>query len=308
MAANNSKLTEQERHDIILETLSSIGKGPECFKQRWKEDSGDYLTGDILLNTPMFWFMRYKWSRNEIETLFYKAQVVIDERFDNGLKQTFGGNPGQRWKGGGGVRPCKPPKEDDGDSIIYSPNHPDFEYNPVIQPVDFEMKGNRKDKEKEKDDKGKNKGNYKYNRDHKPNDDDNGAKARKHGAKMNDFLDDINDGINDEDESDFETDSDNNEEENEENEQDNGLAHAFSMNALDGIRTAPNDSDKVAKSPKTKTPKVTRATTITTGRVCRTPTNQKLKRWAGTSKDIGNKSHSSHAKQRSARLQWEYEK
>lgn len=96
---DNSGYTPQQRHDIIMETLASFNKGPEAFQMRWTAESGEYLTGDILLQTPMFWFMKYKWSRKEIESLFYKARIVINDDFDIELQQTFGGRRGKRWRG-----------------------------------------------------------------------------------------------------------------------------------------------------------------------------------------------------------------
>lgn len=97
--SDHSGFTPQQRHDIIMETLASFNKGPEAFQMRWTKDSGEYLTGDILLQTPMFWFMKYKWSRKEIESLFYKARIVINDDFDIELQQTFGGKRGKRWRG-----------------------------------------------------------------------------------------------------------------------------------------------------------------------------------------------------------------
>eukprot|EP01084_Bolivina_argentea_P014364 26816_1 len=97
---DNSGFTPKERHDVIMSTLAEFNKGPQAFSLRWKENSGEYLTGEILLQTPMFWFMKYKWSRSEIEKLFYKAHIVIDDKFDSALQQTFGGKPGTRWGSG----------------------------------------------------------------------------------------------------------------------------------------------------------------------------------------------------------------
>ena len=164
---DRSGFTPQERHDIIMKTLDEFGKTTQCFQLRWRENSGDLLDEKVLSSTPMFWYMKYKWSRSEIEALFFKARCVIDPVFDMALQQTFGGDPGPRWKGGGGVkksnwkrtqyemqqRPWSTPeaekKEKEDDSMNYHINHPDFEYKPVIQPVDFQATGgvNNKDKD-----------------------------------------------------------------------------------------------------------------------------------------------------------------
>ena len=156
---DTSGFSPQQRHDIIIKTLSTLDKGPQCFQLRWREKTGEYLTGEILLKTPMFWFMKYKWSRQEIETLFFKARVVIDEKFDVALQQTFGGDPGPRWKGGGGVKTRnwnrigdtdqkrswheaddeKKGKEDD--YVDPSSNEYKFQYHPVDQPVHFRATG-----------------------------------------------------------------------------------------------------------------------------------------------------------------------
>jgi len=163
---DDAGFTPQERHDIILATLAEFGKGSEAFQLRWRENSGELLTGEILLKTPMFWFMKYKWSRHEIETVFYKARVVIDERFDRALQQTFGGDPGPRWKGGGGVKKKNWKRVDDVTmghdvdekekkndkeyhGLIAGPDPYKFNYNPVVQPVDFQATGGIPKKEKE---------------------------------------------------------------------------------------------------------------------------------------------------------------
>merc|ERR1712228_98557 len=164
---DNSGFSPEQRHDIIMATLAEFDKGTQAFQLRWRENSGEYLTGDILLKTPMFWFMKYKWSRQEIEALFFKARVVIDEKFDMALQQTFGGDPGPRWKGGGGVKKKnwkrtqyeqeprewheaddeKKPKEPDQTFGPY--DDPNFEYNPVIQPVSGTRDGGISSKEKD---------------------------------------------------------------------------------------------------------------------------------------------------------------
>lgn len=168
---DDSGFSPQQRHDIIMATLEEFGKGTQAFQSRWRENSGEYLTGDILLKTPMFWFMKFKWSRQEIETLFFKARVVIDERFDRGLQQTFGGDPGPRWKGGGGVKkknwkrvadqiqdnewiePDEEKKEREDDTMDYNIKHPNFQYNPVVQPVDFQATGGVDNKDKDTNNK-----------------------------------------------------------------------------------------------------------------------------------------------------------
>eukprot|EP01084_Bolivina_argentea_P284011 486595_1 len=156
---DDSGFSPEERHNIIISTLQEFEKTTDAFQQRWNPDSGHLLTGELLSATPMFWFMKYKWSRSEIETLFFKSRIVIDSKFDTALQQTFGGDPGPRWKGGGGVRRKnyrrapdvtdnrdwleseeeKGPRE--ADSVHGPGPDPNFEYNPVIQPVDFEATG-----------------------------------------------------------------------------------------------------------------------------------------------------------------------
>ena len=96
-----SGLTKQERHDIIINYLKSIDKPTKVFHLRWRP--GDLLNGQILRSTPMFWFMKYQWSRAQIEEMFYKAKIEIDPTFDQALQQTFGGSPGPRWNTGGNI-------------------------------------------------------------------------------------------------------------------------------------------------------------------------------------------------------------
>eukprot|EP01083_Nonionella_stella_P001035 2995_1 len=103
MSKDKSGLTPQERHQIIVDYLKEINKPTKVFHLRWKP--GDLLNGDVLDTTPMFWYMKYTWSRAEIEALFYKARIVINDRFDKALQQTFGGSPGARWRG---AAPDKP--------------------------------------------------------------------------------------------------------------------------------------------------------------------------------------------------------
>ena len=95
---DKSGFTPQERHDIIINYLSEINKPTKVFHSRW--NPGDLLTADVLQTTPVFWYKKYKWNRLEIETMFFKAQCVIDKEFDRSLQKTFGGDPGQRWTGG----------------------------------------------------------------------------------------------------------------------------------------------------------------------------------------------------------------
>ena len=99
--SNNQKdasgLTKQERHDIIINYLKQINKPTKVFHLRWRP--GDLLNAKILRSTPMFWFMKYQWSRQQIEEMFYRARIEIDPLFDSALQQTFGGQPGPRWRG-----------------------------------------------------------------------------------------------------------------------------------------------------------------------------------------------------------------
>ena len=90
-----SGLTKQERHDIIINYLKSINKPTKVFHLRWRP--GDLLNGNILRSTPMFWYMKYQFSRQQIEEMFYKSKIQIDPLFDSSLQQVFGGQPGPRW-------------------------------------------------------------------------------------------------------------------------------------------------------------------------------------------------------------------
>merc|ERR1712154_138263 len=82
---------------IIVDYLKEINKPTKVFHLRWKP--GDLLDGKVLETTPMFWYMKYRWGRQEIEAMFYKARCVIGPTFDQALQQTFGGDPGPRWRG-----------------------------------------------------------------------------------------------------------------------------------------------------------------------------------------------------------------
>eukprot|EP00485_Elphidium_margaritaceum_P021386 CAMPEP_0202712216 /NCGR_PEP_ID=MMETSP1385-20130828/35677_1 /ASSEMBLY_ACC=CAM_ASM_000861 /TAXON_ID=933848 /ORGANISM="Elphidium margaritaceum" /LENGTH=160 /DNA_ID=CAMNT_0049372177 /DNA_START=39 /DNA_END=518 /DNA_ORIENTATION=+ len=93
-----SGLSKQERHDIIIDYLKSINKPTKVFHLRWRP--GDLLHGKILRSTPMFWYMKYQWSRPQIEEMFFKARLEIDDAFDSSLQQVFGGSAGARWRGG----------------------------------------------------------------------------------------------------------------------------------------------------------------------------------------------------------------
>ena len=97
---DKSGLTPKERHKIVTKYLKEIKKKPKVFHLRWKP--GDLIDADVMKKTPLFWYMRYGWSRMQIETMLFKAKIEIDEILDNGLQQVFGGDPGPRWKGGGG--------------------------------------------------------------------------------------------------------------------------------------------------------------------------------------------------------------
>ena len=94
---DKSGFTPQERHQIIVDYLKEINKPTKVFHLRWKP--GDLLNGKVLESTPMFWYMKYGWTRMEIETMFFKARCVIGPLFDMALQQTFGGDPGPRWRG-----------------------------------------------------------------------------------------------------------------------------------------------------------------------------------------------------------------
>lgn len=94
-----SSLTNEKRHKLVMEYLEEIGKPAKVFHLRWK--AGDLIDSKVLTSTPMFWYMKYSWSRKEIEGMFFKVEVEIDSVFDSALQQVFGGRPGARWKGGG---------------------------------------------------------------------------------------------------------------------------------------------------------------------------------------------------------------
>eukprot|EP01084_Bolivina_argentea_P249205 417073_1 len=93
-----SGFTPQERHQIIVDYLKEINKPTKVFHLRWKP--GELLTGKVLETTPMFWYMKYQWSREQIEAMFFKARIEIDNQFDASLQQVFGGSAGPRWRGG----------------------------------------------------------------------------------------------------------------------------------------------------------------------------------------------------------------
>ena len=97
MSKDKSGFTPQERHQIIVDYLKKVNKPTKVFHLRWKP--GDLLDGKVLETTPMFWYMKYQWGRAEIEEMFYKARCVIGPTFDQALQQTFGGEPGPRWRG-----------------------------------------------------------------------------------------------------------------------------------------------------------------------------------------------------------------
>ena len=92
-----SGLSKQERHDLIIKYVKEIGKPTKVFHLRWRP--GDLLNGKILRSTPMFWYMKYQWSREQIEGMFFRARIEIDSQFDASLRQVFGGSPGPRWRG-----------------------------------------------------------------------------------------------------------------------------------------------------------------------------------------------------------------
>merc|ERR1719242_861520 len=90
-------ITPEQRHQIIVDYLDRINKPTEVFHLRWKQ--GELLTGEVLESTPMFWYMKYQWSRQEIEGMFYAARCIIGNVFDQSLQQTYGGTAGPRWRG-----------------------------------------------------------------------------------------------------------------------------------------------------------------------------------------------------------------
>ena len=99
-----SGLTPQERHQIIIDYLKEINKPTKVFHLRWRP--GDLVDAKILRSTPMFWYMKYQWTRPQIEGMFFKARIEIDPKFDSSLQQVFGGSPGVRWRGKSVISPC----------------------------------------------------------------------------------------------------------------------------------------------------------------------------------------------------------
>merc|ERR1711991_1287673 len=96
MSKDSSGLSSKERHEIIVKTLKEIKKKDKVFHLRWCP--GDLLNEKILKGTPIFWYMRFGWSRKDIETVFYKAKIYIDPVLNSALNQVFGDSyDGPRW-------------------------------------------------------------------------------------------------------------------------------------------------------------------------------------------------------------------
>ena len=83
-----TKLTPIQRHQIIRDKLKEYNKSDIVFHSKWNRK--DLLDGKILTQTLPFWYMRYSWTRPEIEGLFYAAQVYINPQFESGLDESFG--------------------------------------------------------------------------------------------------------------------------------------------------------------------------------------------------------------------------
>jgi len=316
--ADNIEFTDQQRHDIIMEQLSEFGKGAQCFQLRWREDSGQLLTGDILLQTPMFWYMRYKWSRQEIEILFYKARVVMTDTFDRALDQTFGGDKGPRWKGGGGIKKKKKKQQQyivrdwsdteksksikEDDSMNYHINHPNFEYHPVVQPVHFQAMGGIDSKNNNKN--GKQRGSKKWEQNKQNEVAIDLEKEDNHHSKLLGFLDAICDEIK-EDQSHNHYDDDN---VNLDEDEDAAINAFFSQSDLDDIQKETQlVGDGLAVKKKRNSKKHKKRTssigvTITTGKIKRN--NHRLKRMSG-GLNIVNKGMTLHLRRRSDTLRRE---
>ena len=89
MAQEEEKLlTPEERHEIVMSKLKEFNKKTRVFDMRWTK--GDLITDKILKQTPAFWYMRFAWTRTEVEGLFFAAQIYIDEGMDNALDAVFG--------------------------------------------------------------------------------------------------------------------------------------------------------------------------------------------------------------------------
>lgn len=96
MSKDASGLTEEERHNIIIQTLKDINKDTKVFHLRWCP--GDNLNEKILKSTPMFWYMKFGWSREDVETVFYKGRIYIDRVFEMSMDRVFGTTyKGARW-------------------------------------------------------------------------------------------------------------------------------------------------------------------------------------------------------------------
>ena len=92
-----SKLTGKERDKIIKDKLAEYKKKLKVFHMRWTP--GDLLDDKVLKSTPAFWYMRFGWSRQEIEGLFYAAEIYIDRVFESALDAVFGPDgKGPRWR------------------------------------------------------------------------------------------------------------------------------------------------------------------------------------------------------------------
>jgi len=86
--SKKSKLTDAQRHQIILKTLQKLNKTTKIFHLRWIP--GEHIDGDILISTPIFWFAKFEWSVNEIETLFNAAEVNISMDMKKEMKYVYG--------------------------------------------------------------------------------------------------------------------------------------------------------------------------------------------------------------------------
>eukprot|EP01083_Nonionella_stella_P293362 997629_1 len=92
-----SKLTPEQRHQIVLDYLKEIKKDTKVFHLRWSD--GELLTTKVLTTTPAFWYKKYGWRRKKVENMFFKAQIEVTIILERGLDEVFGGGyKGQRWQ------------------------------------------------------------------------------------------------------------------------------------------------------------------------------------------------------------------
>ena len=93
---DQSGFTPQQRHDIIIATLKEVKKKTNVFHLRWAP--GDLLDVKILKSTPIFWYIRFGWTRKDIVHLLFKARIYVDPVMMESLNKVFGADyRGPRW-------------------------------------------------------------------------------------------------------------------------------------------------------------------------------------------------------------------